>query len=113
MQRFPFNMVVEYRGARAPSSFVKKETGATVDLPARLKFEYARDDGDVELLEVPASQLNKIEPPFDHASLKRGDQVRLEGEVLLQPRGSDRESYPVFQRAVLVEAQPQALTRVS
>jgi hypothetical protein len=93
VQRIPVGMDVEYRGLEAPRQFTARDSGEEVNVPARIKFEYETDDGDVVLMPVSASQLDKVSPPFNYSELKRGDRVHLSGYVLLQERGSDRDSY--------------------
>lgn len=91
--RLPVEFVAEYRGQRPAGSFVDRGTGEHVSYGPALKFEYETADGDIEIVPVRATELDKCEPPFDHAQLKKGDQLSLSGFVVLQDRGSERDSY--------------------
>lgn len=91
--RLPVAVEAEYRGVAAPSEFVAKDTGETINVSAKLKFEYDTFDGDVEMLVVSASQFDKVQGAPDYQTLKRGDSMVLLGLVVLQERGSDRDSY--------------------
>jgi hypothetical protein len=99
MQRLPLDLTVEFRAIKPAGSFTRKDSGEVVEIPPRVKCEYTRDDGDIEIIEVRVSELDKCEPPFDYKQLKRGDHVRLRGDVMLAPRGSDKDSYVVFTSA--------------
>jgi hypothetical protein len=93
MLRLPIEFSAEYRGQQPAGQFTRKDTGEVVDFAAALKFEYETDDGDVVLVPIRATQLDKCEPPFDHEQLQKGDELVLRGFVVLQDRGSDRDSY--------------------
>lgn len=92
-QRLPVDLVAEFRGMKPASTFPNKQTGEIVNVPAKLKFEQQREDGDVQLVDISAAPLERMTPPVDPASFKRGDYYRIQGEVILQDRGSDRDSY--------------------
>lgn len=97
MLRIPVDLTVEYLGTKDASRFTRP-TGEVVEVPQRVTFMYLADDGEVTLVPVSGAQLDKCQPPFDHASLSKGDTVRLHGLVVLQDRGSDRDSYFSVQR---------------
>lgn len=88
----------EYRGVAAASEFVARDTGEKVQVPAKLKFEYDTFDGDVQMLVISASQFDKVQGAPDFAKLKRGERMTLSGFVVLQDRGSDRDSYFKLER---------------
>jgi hypothetical protein len=96
--RIPVEVEAEYRGIAAASEFVARDTGETVQVPPKLKFEYDTFDGDVEMLVVSGSQFDKVQGAPDYQSLKRGDRMTLLGLVVLQDRGSDRDSYFKLER---------------
>lgn len=91
--KFPVAVDAEYRGVAAPGEFVAKDTGETIQVPAKLKFEYDTFDGDVEMLVLSSSQFDRVQGAPDYKTLKRGDRLVLLGLVVLQDRGSDRDSY--------------------
>lgn len=91
--RLPIHADVEYRGVQAASTFTRKDTGEIVNVPAKLKFEYESPDGDVALIPVSGSQLDKCSPPIDYNTFERGDAFELIGLVVLADRGSDRDSF--------------------
>lgn len=105
MQRIPVSFVGEFRGARAPSQFVRD--GKTIDAPARLKFEYVADDGEPTLIDFGAGQFDKG-TTLDWASLKVGDRVAIEGLAVLASRGSDQDSYVVLTSAVVAKPAARA-----
>jgi hypothetical protein len=67
----------EYRGVAAGYEFVS-EHGETVPVAPKLKFEVEQSDGDVALLPLSQSGLDRATPPFDAATLKKGDRVVLD-----------------------------------
>ncbi|HEX5307824.1 MAG TPA: hypothetical protein VFW38_01960 [Solirubrobacteraceae bacterium] len=91
--RVPVAVDAEYRGVAAASEFTARDTGERIQVPAKLKFEYDTAEGDVEMLVVSASQFDKAQGAPDFNALKRGDRMVLVGLVVLQDRGSDRDSY--------------------
>ena len=91
--KLPVDFEAEYRGVAPESSFVRRDTGERVEVPPKLKFEFEKFDGDVELVTVSGSQFDKAHGAPDHKTLKRGDRLRLVGTAVLQDRGSDRDSY--------------------
>jgi hypothetical protein len=94
MQRLPWDRVVEFRGREAKGfSFKNRETGELVDLAPMLKFEYETDDGDVGLLQIRGSAFEKAETSIDFTALRRGERFRLQGMIMLQERGSGKDSY--------------------
>lgn len=99
--RIPVVVEAEYRGVSAATEFVARDTGEKVQVPPKLKFEYATFDGDVEMLVVSGAQFDKVQGAPDYSSLKRGDCMTLIGLVVLQDRGSDRDSYFSLQRVEL------------
>jgi hypothetical protein len=96
--RIPVLVEVEYRGVAAASEFVARDTGEKIQVPPKLKFEYDTFDGDVEMLVVSGSQFDKIQGAPDYSSLQRGQRLTLIGLVVLQDRGSDRDSYFKLER---------------
>lgn len=96
--KLPVVVEVEYRGIAAASEFVARDTGETIQVPPKLKFEYDTFDGDVEMLVVSGSQFDKVQGAPDYKTLKRGDRMVLLGLVVLQDRGSDRDSYFKLER---------------
>jgi uncharacterized protein YaiE (UPF0345 family) len=91
--RLPVAVDAEYRGIAAASEFVARDTGEKVQVPPKLKFEYDTFDGDVEMLVVSGSQFDKVQGAPDYKTFKRGDRMVLVGLVVLQDRGSDRDSF--------------------
>ncbi len=96
--RLPVEVLAEYRGVAAASEFVARDTGEKIQVPPKLKFEYDTFDGDVEMLVVSSKRFDKVQDAPDYKSLKRGDQLVLVGLVILQDRGSDRDSYFKLER---------------
>jgi hypothetical protein len=96
--KLPVAVEAEYRGVAAASEFVARDTGETIQVPPKLKFEYDTFDGDVEMLVVSGSQFDKTQGAPDFNTLKRGDRMVLLGLVILQDRGSDRDSYFKLER---------------
>lgn len=90
--RLPVDFVAEYRGVKPAGQFTRRDTGEVVDIPAKLKFEITYPDGDVDLAEVSAASLEKIQG-LDPTKFDRGQVMHLRGEVMIQDRGSDRASY--------------------
>jgi hypothetical protein len=95
--RIPFSLEGEFVGLRPASEFVRD--GKTIPSPAQVRFLVDQDDGDVQLLTVSASALDRVQPPFDYGRLSRGDRVRLRGAAVIQDRGSDRDSFFVVDSA--------------
>lgn len=91
MLRLPIDFVGEYRGQAPGGSFDRD--GETIEYLPKLKFEYEDESGDVVLVPIGLQTLDRCEPPFDASKLKKGDHVRITGHVVLQDRGSDRDSY--------------------
>jgi hypothetical protein len=106
--RIPVEVDAEYRGIAAASEFVARDTGETVQVPPKLKFEYDTFDGDVEMLVVSGSQFDKVHGAPDYKNLKRGDRMVLLGLVVLQDRGSDRDSYFKLERVEAVKSAQNA-----
>lgn len=106
--KLPVAVEAEYRGVAAASEFVAKDSGETIQVPAKLKFEYDTFDGDVEMLVVSGSQFDRVEGAPDYAQLRKGERLTLIGLVVLQDRGSDRDSYFKLER---VEAAGYGLER--
>lgn len=109
--RLPIDLVAEFRGLKPAGTFTKKDTGEVVDIPAKLKLEVSRDDGDVDLIEISSSALDRATPPVEYGAFKRGELIRLRGEVMLQDRGSDRDSYLSVHSAALVTEKAGATLR--
>lgn len=92
--RIPVDFLAEFRGTAPAGQFRARESGELVDIPPKFKFEIEVGDGDdVDLLTLSQSVLDKATADFPIASLRRGERVRIRGSVLLQDRGSDRDSY--------------------
>jgi hypothetical protein len=85
-QRIPVGFVAEYRGQAPAGSFTNRETGEIVPLAPNLKFEYTLADGEPDQLAIRQSAIDKVSD-FDAGSLKKGDNVAIEGVVVLG--GSD------------------------
>lgn len=96
--KLPVIVPVEYRGFQAASQFVAKDTGETINVPPKLKFEYDTFDGDVEMLVVSGSQFDRVQGAPDYSALTRGQRMTLVGFVVLQDRGNDRDSYFKLER---------------
>jgi hypothetical protein len=82
MDSYPTAFVAEYRGiARAGGSF-KNDDGDLVEYGDKLRFEREDDTGVLRNCDIAVSVLDKIEgSAFDAKSLKRGESVRIVGEV--------------------------------
>lgn len=106
MLRLPFSLEAEYRGVEPASRFTRKDTGEVVDVPAKLRFEYEDTTGALELISVSQSQIDKAQGGQELVSIKRGQLVRLEGLVVLQDRGSDRDSYMQVRVATKLASTP-------
>jgi hypothetical protein len=104
--KLPVAVEAEYRGVAAASEFVARDTGETIQVPPKLKFEYDTFDGDVEMLVISGSQFDKTQGAPDFKTLQRGDRMVLLGLVVLQDRGSDRDSY--FRLERVDKAPPMA-----
>jgi hypothetical protein len=92
--RVPVDITAEFRGLSAAGQFKSRETGELVEIPPKFKFEVEVGLGDdVDLLVLSQSVLDKARSDFPIATLRRGEHVRLLGMVVLQDRGSDRDSY--------------------
>ncbi|HEV7943275.1 MAG TPA: hypothetical protein VGP17_10800 [Solirubrobacteraceae bacterium] len=92
--RIPVDIAAEFRGLAVAGQFRSKETGELVDIPPKYKFEVELGGGDdVEMLVLSQSALEKARADFPLGSLRRGDRIRVVGAVVLQDRGSDRDSY--------------------
>ena len=79
---FPVEFVAEYRGREDARSFADRETGEMVNLGAVLKLERETVDGDA--IAVPL----RLRDDVAHddallATLKKGDKLRVSGEVVL------------------------------
>jgi uncharacterized protein YaiE (UPF0345 family) len=96
--KLPVVVSAEYRGVQAASEFVAKDTGEKINVPPKLKFEYDTFDGDVEMLVVSGSQFDRVQGAPDYKTLKRGQRLTLVGLVVLQDRGSERDSYFKLER---------------
>lgn len=103
--RIPVVVEAEYRGIAAASEFVARDTGEKVQVPPKLKFEYDTFDGDVEMLVVSGAQFDKVQGAPDYKALHRGDRMTLVGLVVLQDRGSDRDSYFRLERVETVQSK--------
>jgi hypothetical protein len=96
---------VEFRGVAAPFEFPDRETGEVVSVGPKLKFELELPDGDVALLPVPSSQLEKCSPPVDYTTLKRGQRFVALLEVVWKGAEPKGESYVRVTSLVREEAR--------
>jgi hypothetical protein len=103
MQRFPIDLTGEYVGTKPAGQFTSRDTGEVVAIPPKVQFLRRDESGEVSLLEVSGKTLDGLAPAFDHGKLNVGDRVRVRGEVVLQDRGSDRDSYFAVKAAEVVE----------
>ena len=106
--RIPVDFHAEFRGLKPAGSFVKRDTGEKIAIPAKLKFEVQKDDGDVENVEISGTVLDRCSPPVDYGSFKRGDEFRCQGVAVIQERGADRDSFVAFE-SVVPAARPAAV----
>lgn len=91
--RLPVSLEVEFRGVKPERDFVIRETGERRTAAPVLKFEAEKPDGDVEIIEVSGSSLDRIVPPVDYAKFRKGDRFTLTGVAVIQDRGSEWGSY--------------------
>jgi hypothetical protein len=108
--RVPLSVEAEYRGVAAPYEF-KAADGDKVNVGPKLKFEVELPDGDVTLFPVSQSALDNATPPFDAATLKRGDRVRLDG--LVNWKGGEPKGDSYFQVLTCVPAKPVQVPRAA
>lgn len=108
--RLPVQVAAEFRGLSAASEFTSRESGDRVEIPPKLKFEVEVGQGeDIELLVLSQTALDRAKADFSIASLRRGDRVELTGVVVLQDRGSDRDSYfSVLRVVALPDVAPKS-----
>jgi hypothetical protein len=90
--RLPVTLVAEYRGQAPASEFTDRDTGEVVSLAPNYKFEVELPDGDVAVWAVREGQLDDA-ADFDVAKLAKGERVTIVASVVLQDRGSKRDSY--------------------
>lgn len=109
--RIPFSLDAEFVGARPAGTF--KRDGEIIPMPAQVRFLVDSEDGDVQMLSVSASALDKVQPPFDYAGLARGDRVELRGAAVIQDRGSDRDSFFAVESARVSGAKAKPLAQAS
>jgi hypothetical protein len=81
-QRIPVGFRAEYRGQAPAGSFTNRETGEVVPLAANFKFEYVLADGEPDTISIRQGALDKV-AGFDVGSLKKGEEVYIEGVVVL------------------------------
>lgn len=84
MQSYPVSFTAEYRGQEAAKSFKDRETGELVELGEVIKLERETVDGDA----IPtAIRLDgeRIDFDFDPKALTKGEQIEVQGEVVLYP----------------------------
>lgn len=105
--RLPVSTEVEYRGVQAPSEFTN-DKGELIAVAAKPKFEYETEEGDVALLSLSGGQLDKCSPPVNYDDFSKGEKFHLQGVVVLQDRGSGRDSY--FSVVSLTPADGKALS---
>jgi hypothetical protein len=106
--RIPVAFEVEYRGVAPASQFTARDTGEVVDIAPKLKLELETFNGDVEMLVLSSTQLDKVEGAPDYGKLKRGDRFTICGTVILQDRGSDRDSYLKVERVEMPQPAVKA-----
>jgi hypothetical protein len=99
---WPIAALAEFRGLKAAGEFKNRETGELVPVPARAQFELESEfDGSITVVPVSVRDLDKCVPPFDVGTLTKGDVVELRGRVVLQDRGSARDSFAVVESITL------------
>ena len=84
----PVDVVLELRGVQPASTFVARDTGEKVEVPAKGKFEFELPDGNVGNIELSATQIAKASGDFDFNGAQRGDQVRVVGVTRNGERGA-------------------------
>jgi len=91
--RLPVTLEVEFRGVKPQRDYTIRDTGERRTAPPVLKFECEKPDGDVEVVEVSGSSLDRMTPAVDYAKFRKGDRFTLNGVAVIQDRGSDWDSY--------------------
>lgn len=91
--RLPVSLEVEYRGVKPQREYTLRETGEVRTASAVLKFEAELPDGDIALIEVAGTTLDRLRPAVDYKSFMRGQRFMLSGTAVIQDRGSDYDSY--------------------
>lgn len=94
---WPVAAIAEFRGMKSASTFTDRTTGEVIPVPARAQFEVEGEDGAVAVIPVSTKELDRCVPPFDASSLKKGVMVELRGRVVLQDRGSQRDSFAIVE----------------
>lgn len=85
MPRIPFGPLrLEYRGTGPGGTSIDEETGREFSWSEGLKFEMPLPDGDVETVLLRVDKLDQA-ADFDPKSLKKGDEVMVEGVVSYGP----------------------------
>lgn len=85
--KIPVVVTAEYRGVQAGGEFVNDQ-GEQIAYGPKLKFEVEDENGDVGLMPLSGTQLDKCVPPFDHTALRKGDVVTIGLNVVI---GADGE----------------------
>lgn len=91
--RLPITLEVEFRGVKPQRDYTLRDTGERRTAPAVLKFELDRENGDIEVVEVSGSSLDRMIPAVDYAKFRKGERFALTGVAVIQDRGSDYDSY--------------------
>lgn len=107
--RLPVSLEVEFRGVKPQRDYVIRETGEKRTAAAVLKFEFDKPDGDVGVIEVTGSTLDRMSPAVDYSKFKKGDRFMLDAEAVIQDRGSDWDSYVSVLACEVVKARSGAL----
>lgn len=94
---WPIAALAEFRGMKDASTFTDRSSGEVIPVPARAQFEMEGEGGAISVVPVSVRDLDKCVPPFDAGSLKKGAMVELRGRVVLQDRGSQRDSFAVIE----------------
>lgn len=91
--RLPVSLDVEYRGVKPSRDYTIRETGERRTAAPVLKFECEKPDGDIEVIEVAGSTLDRMVPSVDYSKFRKGERYTLTGVAVIQDRGSDWDSY--------------------
>ena len=91
--RLPVSLEVEYRGVKPQREYTLRETGELRTASAVLKFEAELPDGDIALIEVAATTLDRLRPAVDYVTFARGQRFTMSGTAVIQDRGSEYDSY--------------------
>lgn len=94
MARLTVGLDCEYRGVQPGGEFEdRQEPGKMISYGPKLKFESESPDGDVSLIALRGSDLDKCVPPFDHTQLVKGDRLRMTVLIVVGERDGDRSYF--------------------